>query len=66
MASIETQTLTTLGSRIEGTNFRGSRVAGTVVEISRNLNNTIMYIRIERGEYPEVNLWAEADEWTVL
>ncbi|TGB13823.1 hypothetical protein [Streptomyces sp. MZ04] len=61
-----TQNSTFVGCLVSGFDYRDVPVVGRVTGISRNLNNSIMFIEVEQpGRERPAQLWPERDDWEV-
>lgn len=60
-----TQGNTFLGTLVAGFDHAERPVAGRVAGISRNLNNSIMFIEVSQANGDTVTLWPERDDWSV-
>lgn len=63
--AVTIQDATQVDSLVSGFDFLDRPVVGRVAGISRNLNNSIMFIEVTRPERGIVRLWAERDTWTL-
>jgi hypothetical protein len=60
-----TQASTFVGCLVSGFDYRDMPVVGRVTGISRNLNNSIMFIEVEQPNDRTAQLWPERDDWEV-